>query len=74
MIDISCIDLFPATVAWRFDLDSLGGPEIVVLREHAGAAETRLLDQLVCLGKAPDRNAASVLMTNIETERVAVIW
>ena len=73
MIDTARQVPSPSASAWCFDLETEGGPTIVVLRTDLAEAREALEAHLLELG--PVRPAlANDLAQNLPAETVAVIW
>lgn len=64
----------PSAVAWLFDLGTLSGPWIVVLRDVEEEARERLAEHLVDLGQAADVQAAMVTLATTAADHAGVIW
>lgn len=64
----------PSAAAWLFDLGSLRGPWILVLRDREDEARQRLAEHLVELGQASDVAEAMTVLSDVPVDHAGVIW
>lgn len=64
----------PSASAWLFDLGSLRGPWILVLRDLEDEALERLAEHLVDLGHAAGVAEALAALASVEAYHAGVIW